>query len=111
MRWRDGGAFRREECDLLGEIIPHLKRALNLQNHLTQVDFCHRSMLEALDHLPTGIVVTNGDSQIVHANRAAREIAGRGGRSVPDPGCHWIVTAIGKQGFDAVHSSIGEQRG
>ena len=78
MRWRDGGAFRQDECDLLGEIIPHLKRALNLQKHLTQVDFCHRSMLEALDHLPTGIVVTNGDSQIVHANRAAREIAGRG---------------------------------
>lgn len=25
MRWRDGGAFRQDECDLLGEIIPHLK--------------------------------------------------------------------------------------
>jgi DNA-binding CsgD family transcriptional regulator/PAS domain-containing protein len=77
MRWPEGKAFSQEDCDLLGDIIPHLKRALGLQKHFVQTDFRHRSILEALDHVPTGIVIPNGDGQIRHANRAAQEIAER----------------------------------
>jgi len=77
MRWQDGQAFSQKECDLLGEIIPHLKRAISLQKKLAQADFVHRSALEALDHMPTGIVITFGDGKIQYANRTAREIADR----------------------------------
>lgn len=77
MRWRDGAAFTQDDCDLLGEIIPHLKRAIDLQKRLAQTDFGQRSMLEALDHIPTGIVITDGDGRIRQANRSAHEIADR----------------------------------
>jgi DNA-binding CsgD family transcriptional regulator/PAS domain-containing protein len=77
MRWQDGQAFTQEECDLLGEIIPHLKRAVNLQKRFAQIDFGHRSMLEALDHMPTGIIITDGDGKIKHMNKTAREITDR----------------------------------
>ncbi len=77
MRWRNSQAFSQEECDLLGEIIPHLRRAINLQKRFALTDFRHRSTLEALDFMPTGIVITDGEGKIRSANRAAREIAER----------------------------------
>lgn len=78
MRYVDGAAFSQEDCDLLGEIIPHVKRTLNLQKRLAYADFKHRVALQALDHLPTGMIVTNGDGRVEYANEAAREIAERG---------------------------------
>ena len=78
MRYADGVAFTQKECDLLGEIIPHIKRTLNLQKRLTYADFKHRVALEALEHLPTGIIVTNDSGRIEFANEAAQEIAKRG---------------------------------
>jgi len=77
MRWHDGKPFSQEECDLLSEIIPHLKRAIGLQKYFALSDFGHRAILEALDHMPMGIVITDGDGKIMHANQTAQEIAGR----------------------------------
>ena len=78
MRYADGSAFTQQDCDLLGEIIPHIKRTLNLQKRLIYADFKHRVALQALDHLPTGMIITNGDGHIEYANESAREIAERG---------------------------------
>ena len=78
MRYADGVQFSTEECELLGQIIPHIKRTLHLQKRLAYADFKHRVALDALDHTPAGIITTDGEGRIEYANQAARDIAARG---------------------------------
>lgn len=78
IRGKDSGqAFTQDDCDTLSELIPHLKRAIDLQKRLTIADFSHRTALEMVDHIPTGIIVTNEDGNIKHVNATALEISDR----------------------------------
>jgi DNA-binding CsgD family transcriptional regulator/PAS domain-containing protein len=75
LRWKDGKAFSQAECDLMGEIIPHLRRAIELQKRFVESDFVSRTAHEVLDHMPTGIVVVDEDGKLRHCNRAVKEMA------------------------------------
>jgi len=70
-------AFTQGDCDTLSELVPHLKRAIDLQKRFALADFSLRTALEVVDHIPTGIVVTNEDGVIKHANATAKEIGTR----------------------------------
>lgn len=77
MRFNDGQAFSQDECDRLGEFMPHIHRAISIQKRLTLADLSRRTALEALDHIPTGIVVTDADAKIQHVNATAKDILAR----------------------------------
>ncbi len=68
--------FDHADCDLLGIIIPHLKRALEIHKRFALLDFGQRMALEALDRIATGIVLLEEDGVVKFANRLARDIAG-----------------------------------
>ena len=67
--------FTEADCDRVGEIAPHFRRVIKLYKQFAHLDFDQRTALEALDHIPTGLVLADGDGRIRHLNRAAREIA------------------------------------
>ena len=67
--------FDQADCDLLGKIIPHLKRAMEIHKRFTLLDFGQRMALEALDRIATGIVLLEEDGGVKFANRLARDIA------------------------------------
>lgn len=77
MRWKDGEAFTQEDCDLVGEIIPHLRRAIDLQKRFVKSDFVKRTAHAVLDHLPTGIILSDEHGNVLHQNSSAEEIASR----------------------------------
>ena len=68
--------FDQADCDLLGKIIPHLKRAMEIHKRFTLLDFGQRMALEALDRIATGIVLLDEGGVVKFANRLARDIAG-----------------------------------
>lgn len=68
--------FDQADCDLLGRIIPHLKRALEIHKRFALLDFGQRMALEALDRIATGIVLIEEGGVVKFANRLARDIAG-----------------------------------
>jgi len=68
--------FDQADCDLLGKIIPHLKRALEIHKRFALLDFGQRMALEALDRIATGIVLLEEGGVVKFANRLARDIAG-----------------------------------
>ena len=68
--------FDQADCDLLGDIIPHLKRALEIHKRFALLDFGQRMALEALDRIATGIVLLEEGGVVKFANRLARDIAG-----------------------------------
>jgi DNA-binding CsgD family transcriptional regulator len=67
--------FQRADCDRLGEIIPHLVRAMAMHKRFTLLDFGHRAALEALDHIATGIILLELDGTVRFANQLAQDIA------------------------------------
>ncbi|MBT3558174.1 MAG: hypothetical protein HN644_06495 [Rhodospirillales bacterium] len=77
MRGEDGKAFNQEECDLLGLIIPHIKRAVSLRKRFSIADFESQTARDVMDHVPSGIIVVDEDSQVIYSNVTAQEITNR----------------------------------
>jgi DNA-binding CsgD family transcriptional regulator len=67
-------------------LLPHLRRAVTISNVLDARLIEHTRLAQALDALRCGVVMTNGEGAILHANQAAEEmlrdgtaVQGRGG--------------------------------
>ncbi|MBF0602343.1 MAG: hypothetical protein HQL07_01475 [Nitrospirae bacterium] len=66
--------FDQEECDLMGELVPHFKRAFTLHKQLANIDMNQRMAMSALDHIPMGIFVVTGEGKIRFSNDSAQEL-------------------------------------
>lgn len=71
-------SFDQADCDLLGVLIPHLRRAMVIHKRFALLDFSQRAALEALDRIATGIVLLDDGGAVKFANHLARDIAGSG---------------------------------
>jgi len=96
------GAFRGKEAQhfseadvaLFSEIIPHLKQAVRLSEHLADASFKAHAARGALDTLAMGVVLVDREARISWANSSARRIIERGdGISAPD-GCMRLDTHV-----------------
>ena len=74
------GDFDATETRLFAEIIPHLQRALQLQLRLAGLDGLPEGSAEILNQLAQGVLLVDGEAQVIFANRAAEGIlcAGQG---------------------------------
>jgi len=66
--------FKEREVELFGELIPHIKQAVALSEHLARVDFSNRAALEALDSVSFGILIVDEHARVMHANMTAKRI-------------------------------------
>jgi DNA-binding CsgD family transcriptional regulator len=73
-RRREEDDFQRDDLDLLATLVPHLKRAVRVQWRLEGLRSERKDLMDALDRLTHGIVVTDRSYRIIFANRAAEEI-------------------------------------
>lgn len=78
VRLANDPAFDDDEVACLGRLVPHFRRALALHRKLALLEMERQDALAALDAMPLGIVLTDGDGRLRQANRTAREIAARG---------------------------------
>jgi DNA-binding CsgD family transcriptional regulator len=69
------GPFGEVEARLLGRLLPHVRRAVQMQAHLHGVHEVKRALEDVVEGLPVGVVILDGDGQVLHANMAARRIA------------------------------------
>ncbi len=65
------------ELRLLQLAVPHLRRALDLHHRLREQVSLARAALDALDRLPTGMLLAGATGQMLHANVAAEAMLGR----------------------------------
>jgi DNA-binding CsgD family transcriptional regulator len=65
------GVITPREIELGGLLLPHLRRAVTISNLLDARTIERARMVEALDALRCGVVLTNDGAAILHANRAA----------------------------------------
>jgi DNA-binding CsgD family transcriptional regulator len=73
------GLFSDDDVELLRLLVPHVRRAVTISNVLDARTIEKERMATTLDTLNLGVILTNEDSQVVHANSAAKEMMGDNG--------------------------------
>lgn len=71
-------AFTQREVDDLGRLVPHLHRAMMIQDRLGQLEHGQQTSWQVLENLPTGIVIARPGGAVDYANAAARAITDGG---------------------------------
>jgi DNA-binding CsgD family transcriptional regulator len=74
LRGRKKGPFGAAEIQLLRVLYPHLERAVQFHQKIAQLEGKQRVCMDAIDHLPTGIILLDGRGELVLLNRAAHRI-------------------------------------
>jgi DNA-binding CsgD family transcriptional regulator len=65
--------FTEAEMSLFGELIPFVKQAIRISEHLARIDVQKNRALEVLDSIPIGIVLATRDARVVQANATAQQ--------------------------------------
>ena len=69
------GPFTSTELEASQELLPHLRRAMQLRLLLERNREQEKLALEALDQLTAGVLIVDSQARVVFANMAARQIA------------------------------------
>jgi len=77
-RGKDKEHFGEADVVLFSEMIPHLKQAIRISEHLAEASFKAQVARDALDTLAMGVVLVDRDARIVWANTSSRRIIGLG---------------------------------
>jgi DNA-binding CsgD family transcriptional regulator len=67
-------SFGSTEKAVLERLLPHLRRAVQMQSHLHVVHTQRRAFEELIDGLFVGVLLLDGSGEVIHANAAARRI-------------------------------------
>jgi len=78
LRAERAGLVTEAEQQVFARLMPHVRRAIDIHRRLYGVQLQRDGALRALDALQVGIVLTDGMSRPVFANRVAEEILRRG---------------------------------
>lgn len=128
-RDRGLGALTADELAVLTTVVPHLQRAITMQERLERVQAEGDAAIASLDHLPTGVILLDEHARPLLVNRCARALTNAGsglaitndGLEAPDAGTterlqRMIGAAIdttlgrGVDGGDALAMPRGEGR-
>jgi DNA-binding CsgD family transcriptional regulator len=74
LRTRHAEAFELEQARVLGRVLPHIRRAMQLTGKLRQAQTDLTRARGALDHFAFGIIICRADGKVEHANHAAERI-------------------------------------
>jgi DNA-binding CsgD family transcriptional regulator len=74
LRPRTMGPFEAEAVELLRLLFPHLQKALQFHRKMADLDGCQRACHDALNFLPTGIILLDQGSRVLAVNRAAQQM-------------------------------------
>ncbi|MCG7361974.1 helix-turn-helix transcriptional regulator [Roseomonas sp. ACRSG] len=78
-RTRGAGPLSRQGADLLQQVLPHLPRAIRLAERAGATREARGFGLDALDLLPSGVLVLEADRRVAFANRVAERLIQRAG--------------------------------
>jgi len=107
------GPYQGDELRRVRVILPHLHRALRVNERLSQLERTRAALADSMDTLKDGVIVANRAGRVVFANRAARAIvAQRDGLSIAPDG---LLASVHSDRFklrallnDAALSSAGQ---
>ena len=82
-----GGPYDAAELNRLPPLLPHLHRAIQINERLSQLQRTHTALADGLEQLRHGVIVVNRQGRVIFTNREARGIvAQRDGLSITTDG-------------------------
>lgn len=73
MRAKDAPAFSREDIDFYNLFIPHIQRAVMLQNRVRQLNMQQQPLTAVLNRASAPVLIFDKHLEVLHANVVARE--------------------------------------
>jgi len=74
LRTKNHGAFEEDERTLALQIVPHLRRAVQLSARLRAAHATSKSLTSTLDLLSVAVILVRGNGSVAHANVRALEL-------------------------------------
>jgi DNA-binding CsgD family transcriptional regulator/PAS domain-containing protein len=74
LRSAEHGPFQPAELTRISLLLPHLRRALQISNRLSQLERTRAALVEGLERLTHGVFVVSRQGRVIFANRTARSI-------------------------------------
>ncbi|RJF90610.1 helix-turn-helix transcriptional regulator [Sphingomonas cavernae] len=74
--------FDQEDKRLLGRLLPHLSRSLQIHRRMEAAALQRHSSVQALDHAAIGLIIVSRDANVRYANRIAEDHLRGGGLGV-----------------------------
>src|SRR3954470_5131136 len=72
------GPFEAAELDRVRAVLPHLRRAVQVNDRLTDLQRMRTTLGDGLDQLRDGVFIVDRSGRVTYANRTARSIVARG---------------------------------
>jgi DNA-binding CsgD family transcriptional regulator len=74
LRDQEAGIWEEGELRVINEILPHLRRALNIHSEFTHLRLKQDALLQGLDRLVIGLILYDNNAQPVYINPTAQAI-------------------------------------
>jgi DNA-binding CsgD family transcriptional regulator len=74
LRPRKDGPFADKEVDVLRVLFPHRQRAMSFRRQMAALEGQQRACFDAMDLLPTGVILLDAKGRILAVNRTASQI-------------------------------------
>ena len=68
------GHVQTRDIDVFSKLIPHFTRAVQISQRFNDLDLQRAATLEALDHMPFGVILVDSRGKILALNRTAGEV-------------------------------------
>lgn len=74
LRDEDAGAWKKGDIRVINEIVPHLKRALDIHAEFTRLRMQQDAMMRGLDRLVIGLIMYDKNAHAIYINPTAKSI-------------------------------------
>jgi DNA-binding CsgD family transcriptional regulator/PAS domain-containing protein len=71
-RGKSATHFHEHDVELFGQLVPYVKQAIKISEHLARLDMQKNRALEALDNIPIGILLATSGARVVQLNATAK---------------------------------------
>jgi DNA-binding CsgD family transcriptional regulator len=78
MKWRGQRPFDEGHAALMSSLIPHVRRALMVEDALRSARVAEKTAWSIVDRLPVGAIVVDARRRVLHQNRAATRMMAAG---------------------------------
>lgn len=105
MRNSDAQPFSDADVTDMGELVPHIRRVLAIQDRLGQIVERRHDAYSVLESLPTGIAILGAGGMVEFANGTARDLLARGDGLTIEDG---VLRAYRRNGIDLLAALLCE---
>jgi DNA-binding CsgD family transcriptional regulator len=74
LRSRRAGPFERENIGLLGQLLPHVRKAMNVQRKVSEAESEREVLAASFAHLPFAAILVGSDGRPFYFNASARDL-------------------------------------